>query len=146
MTALYFVDTNVLVYQNDVSNPRKKEAADEWMARLWREASGRVSYQVLIEYYANAVRLWPRDSLEQVRADIRDLWDWEPMPIDGQVIELAWDTQSRNGLSWWDSLIVAAADLSGCDHLLTEDLQDGQQIGPVRVVNPFTHDPAEGPA
>ena len=58
------------------------------------------------------------------------------------MIEAAWQVQEQNGLSWWDSLIVAAADLSGCDYLLSEDLHDGQLFGRVRVVDPFRHTPA----
>jgi predicted nucleic acid-binding protein len=53
----------------------------------------------------------------------------------------AWGIQNRHGLSWWDSLIVAAAQLGGCRYLLTEDLGDGQRYDDLVVVNPFLHDP-----
>lgn len=56
---------------------------------------------------------------------------------------VAWEVQDRFGLSFWDGLIVAAAQASGCRHLLTEDLQDGQDLGGVIVVDPFRHEPRE---
>jgi predicted nucleic acid-binding protein len=61
--------------------------------------------------------------------------------IDGRIIEDAWAIQDRYGVSWWDSLIVAA--VAGCEYLLTEDLQDGQRFGGVVVMDPFVHKPGE---
>jgi len=51
MTDRSFVDTKVLVYARDASEPRKKELAVEWIRTLWTRASGRLSFQVLFEYY-----------------------------------------------------------------------------------------------
>lgn len=56
-------------------------------------------------------------------------------------MERAWAIQDRYGLSWWDALIAATAQSAGCRYLLTEDLQAGQQLGEVQVVNPFMTDP-----
>src|SRR6266571_591783 len=60
---------------------------------------------------------------------------------DERTLETAWQVEDRFGLSFWDALIVAAARTSGCDHLLTEDLQDGQELDGVVVVDPFANDP-----
>lgn len=68
---------------------------------------------------------------------------WRPIAIDLSTIDAAWAIEDRFGLSWWDALIVAAAQAGGCTHLLTEDLQDGQSLGDVTVVDPFAHEPAE---
>jgi predicted nucleic acid-binding protein len=72
---------------------------------------------------------------------VRTLLPWQPVTIDARVVEAAWQIQDRHRLSWWDSLTAAAAQVAGCEYLLTEDLQDDQALGPVRVVNPFRVSP-----
>ena len=67
---------------------------------------------------------------------------WRPILVDLPTIDAAWAVEHRFGLPWWDSLIVAAAQVGGGTHLLTEDLQDGQSLDGVTVVDPFRHDPA----
>jgi predicted nucleic acid-binding protein len=69
--------------------------------------------------------------------DVRSLIEWQPVPADAAVMEGAWFLQDRYGLSWWDALIVSAAQSSGCRYLLTEDLQENQLLGDVEVINPF---------
>ena len=66
---------------------------------------------------------------------------WRPVTIDARVLETAWQVQDRYRLSWWDALIAAAAQVAGCAYLLTEDLQDGQMLGTVQVVDPFRVSP-----
>ncbi|MBV8629282.1 MAG: PIN domain-containing protein [Silvibacterium sp.] len=141
MTAPVFVDTNVLIYSLDKTQPRKQPLAERWRAELWRSRRGRISYQVLQEFYANVATKWPAIK-DQARAEIRDLLAWRPVPIDGPVIEQAWKLQDRYHLSFWDSLIIAAAKAASCRYLLTEDLQAGQDLSGVLVVNPFLQDPA----
>ncbi len=68
---------------------------------------------------------------------IRDLLAWRPIILDDALIELAWETQDRYRVSFWDALIVAAAKSSACRYLLTEELQADQDFDGVRVVNPF---------
>jgi predicted nucleic acid-binding protein len=82
-------------------------------------------------------------SVKTARNEVRTLTSWNPLVVDGAVVERAWTVQDRYRLSWWDALIVGAAQLSGCGSLLTEDLQDGQALGDVRVVNPFRHAPED---
>lgn len=133
-----FVDTNVLVYRHDSSDPAKQGRADDWYAYLWRSRSGRLSVQVLQELYATLTRkLKPGTEPPRARRIVRALSAWEPLGIDLATIERAWILEQRNSLSWWDALIVAAAQTTGCRILLTEDLQDGQAFGEVRVVDPF---------
>lgn len=62
---------------------------------------------------------------------------WRPVPEDLPLLERAWFIQDHHAVSWWDALIVAAAQSSGCTILLTEDLQHGHDFGGVRVINPF---------
>jgi predicted nucleic acid-binding protein len=140
MSAPVFVDTNVLLYAVDEAEPRKHGAAIEWRADLWRSRRGRVSYQVLQEFYVQALRKNPKRTAA-ARAEVRDLLAWDPIPVDGAVVEGAWHLQDRYRLSFWDALIVAAAHAAGCGYLLTEDLSHGQILDGVRVVSPFEVSP-----
>lgn len=140
MIAPVFVDSNVLLYAVDGADPRKQQAARDWRAELWKSRRGRVSFQVLNEFYVNAVRLKPAAS-DEARAEVRDLLAWNPVITDASIIERGWKLQDRYQLSFWDSLIVAAAKTAACGFLLTEDLQEGQTLDGVEVVNPFLRGP-----
>ncbi len=137
-----FVDTNVLVYLQDNRDPLKQRQARAWIDHLWSSRDGRVNAQVLNEYYVTVTgRLRPGLTRAEARADIEWLTAWNPLPIDADLIIHALDIGYAASLSHWDALIVAGAHRAGCELLLTEDLNDGQQIGTVTVINPFTHDP-----
>jgi predicted nucleic acid-binding protein len=133
-----FVDTNVLVYARDGSEPAKQPRAREWIDHLWQTRSARLSFQVLEEYYATTTRkLKPGLSPEEARADVRDLLAWRPVAIGMEVLEAGWSLEDRFGLSCWDALIVAAARIAGCDYLLTEDFDHGSELEGLQVVSPF---------
>jgi predicted nucleic acid-binding protein len=137
-----FVDTNVLVYSRDVAVVEKQERARAWMARLWKDGLGRLSTQVLQEFYVTATtKIESRLSPSAARAEIRGLLPWKPVRSDHRLFDDAWDIEDRYGFSFWDSMIVAAARHAGCEVLLTEDLQDGQVIDGLTVVNPFRQSP-----
>jgi predicted nucleic acid-binding protein len=142
MTAPVFVDTNVFIYALDEADPAKQQAARAWRDQLWKDRSGRISYQVLQELYAKVVQMRPAARAE-VRAEIRDLLAWRPVVMDSAILEQAWTIQDRYQLSFWDALIVAAANSASCRYLLTEDLQAGQSLDGVLVVNPFLTVPTE---
>ena len=138
-----FVDTNVLVYARDVADPDKHAVASDWIQQLWRAGEGRVSFQVLHEYYVTTTRkLTPGLRREDARADVEDLLAWQPVPVDGAALRLAWSIEDRFGLSFWDALVAAAAHIAGCGVLLTEDLQHDADLDGLRVVDPFRVDPA----
>ncbi|MHB8510616.1 MAG: PIN domain-containing protein [Actinomycetota bacterium] len=142
MTARVFVDTNVLVYARDSSDKSKNRRARDWLEILWRERSGRLSSQVLHEYYTTVTRkLNPGLTVEDARDDIRDLESWKPITITAHVLESAWLIEDRFRLSFWDSLIVAAANSMECKYLLSEDLQHSQDLDGVTVINPFQVEP-----
>ncbi len=142
MSDRFFVDTNLLVYGRDASEPEKQQKAMKWMSRLWHDKSGRLSYQVLQEFYQTVTRkLDPGLPIESARMDVRSLMSWQPLPTNAAVMERAWAIQDGYGLSWWDALIVSAAHTTDCRYLLTEDLQEHKLLGNVRVVNPFTTEP-----
>jgi len=138
MTALVFVDTDILLYARDASETVRQPIARQWLDGLWKDRSGRLSYQVLHEYYVTVTRkLRPGLSPEEARADVRDLLTWRPTRMDAAMLEDAWWLEGRFLLSHWDALIVAAARALGCRRLLTEDLQHGQDLDGLLVVDPF---------
>jgi predicted nucleic acid-binding protein len=138
MTEAVFVDTNVLVYARDAREDEKQKSAADWLRVLWQERRGRTSVQVLSEYYVTVTRkLDPGMPAQEAWDDVRALFSWRPQPIDRGLLERARELESRFRLAWWDSLIVAAAQLQACAVLLSEDMQDGMSFGSVRVRNPF---------
>ena len=141
MTATVFVDTNVLLYALDPIDTRKHLAARNWREGLWRGRNGRLSFQVLQEFYVKATQKWP-SRRDEARSEVRDLLSWRPVSVDAAILERAWKIQERFQLSFWDALIVAAAKSLGCAYLLTEDLQPDQNLAGVMVINPFHRDMA----
>lgn len=141
MIETVFVDTNVFIYAIDSSDPRKQQLATAWEIALWRSRSGRTSFQVLQEFYAQVIRKWPA-AIDKVRADVANLLMWDPVVIDGAALGGAWKVQDRYSFSFWDALVVSAAKISGSKYLLTEDLQHGQVVDGVRILSPFVQQPA----
>ena len=138
MSDSIFVDTNVLVYSRDASESHKQPLAAAWMAHLWKHRTGRLSYQVLQEFYVTVVfKLEPGLDPDKARQDMRAFFSWQPLPVDSRIMEGAWGIQDRFRLSWWDALIVFSAQVMGCSYLLTEDLQEYQKLGDLVVINPF---------
>lgn len=142
MNGPVFADTNVLLYQWDAADPDKQRRAAEWMKALWSSRRGRLSFQVLSEFYVAAThKIEPAVERETARRYVRTLFAWEPVAADAALVEAAWRVQERLRLSWWDALILAAAHRSGCRTLLSEDFQDGRSYDEVTVVNPFHRGP-----
>jgi predicted nucleic acid-binding protein len=137
MTGPCFVDANVFVYARDPRDPRKQERAAQWIDLLWRERSGRTSVQAVSEYYAVATRKlrFPADRAWEYA---ERYFAWNPLPVDEVLLRRTQQVEQRFRLSWWDAMIVAAAQLQGCVLLLTEDLQDGAAFGGVTARSPFT--------
>jgi|SRR5882672_3784037 len=139
MTALVFVDTNVLVYARDPRDATKRSIAADWTRLLWNEERGRTSVQVLNEYHDVVTRkLHKTVTREDAWDDVQFFLSWDPQPIDSEVVTCAHDIEVRYRLSWWDCLLVAAAQIQHCALLLSEDLQDGADYGGVTVRSPFT--------
>lgn len=133
-----FVDTNILLYARDSGQPMKQPVAENWLKTLWRERRGRISFQVLQEYYVNATqKLKPGLPKEQARRDVRNLCFWNPVRTDVALLESAWDLADRFGFSWWDAQIVAAARFAQCPVLLSEDMQHGLNVDGTLILNPF---------
>ena len=141
MTAPIFVDTNVFIYALDDADLKKRDAARAWRSELWKSRRGRISFQVLQEFYVKVTQKWPR-ARQGAQSEVRDLLAWKPVTVDEGLLERAWNLQDRYKLSFWDALIVAAAKAAACRYLLTEDLQADQDLEGVVVVDPFLRDPA----
>ncbi len=144
MTAPVFVDTNVFLYALDQADLKKHHAARQWREELWRNGLGRISFQVLQEFYVKATQKWPQIR-DAARAEVKDLLAWQPITIDAAILERGWKLQDRYQLSFWDALIVAAAKSSGCGYLLTEDLQTNQNLDGILVISPFLTSPSSLP-
>jgi predicted nucleic acid-binding protein len=138
----FFVDTNVLLYSFDPADRAKQELAHLWMDRLWESGVGRLSWQVLNEFYFNAVRKLGSPS-SAVRSNVERLAQWEPVGFGLGLVHRAWYWADKTGMPYWDSLIVASAETADCIWLLSEDFQEGQKFDNVTVVNPFRTGPEE---
>ncbi len=147
MTVPCFVDANVLVYAHDPSEPLKREVAAALLLRLWQESCGRTSIQALNEFYSVCTgKLADRIDRDVAWGDVEEFFQWNPQPIDQELLHRARQIEQRYKLNWWDCLIVAAAQLQGCAVLYTEALQHGANFNGVRVVNPFLSEVHEEPA
>ena len=116
MSARYFVDTNILMYAHDTSTGEKHERAKELIAELWRDRSGVVSTQVLQELSANLRRKAgrPLDS-KATREIITDYLTWQVIVNGGDSILEALDLEARYRVSFWDALVLHAAQASGAE-------------------------------
>jgi predicted nucleic acid-binding protein len=147
MTAPVFVDTNIFVYARQAGEPRKQLIASQWIERLWRDQLGRTSIQVLNELHVTLTRkIRPVLSSDDSWDHISTLFAWDPQPLNAELLTRAREIGRSHALSWWDSLIVSAAQAQSCALLLTEDLQDRAIYGGVAVHNPFALGVSEAPA
>ena len=132
-----FVDTNILLYANAPDQGHKHELAKELLMRLWTDGNGVISTQVLQEFFVNLSkhRSTPLDPAT-ARAAVENLLTWTVIVNDGRSVLDAIDIQSRYRLSFWDALIVQAAERAGATRLYSEDLNE-QYYGEVEVINPL---------
>ncbi|HEX7329296.1 MAG TPA: PIN domain-containing protein [Casimicrobiaceae bacterium] len=136
MSERVFVDTNVFVYADDAGAKAKRARAREVLSELIRERRAVVSTQVMQEYYVAATRklgLSPARARERVER-LRRL---DTVVVRPELILGAIDLHRLHRLSFWDALVVKAASASGCARLVSEDLNDGQTIDGVTIVDPF---------
>ena len=138
MSSKVFVDANILLYSEDGADLAKQATASAWLQVLWQRRIGSLSTQVLNEFYVSAVRkIKPCMPAGDARAEVRRYAQWQPWTIDQATVESAWAVESRYGLHYWDCLVVAAAQHSGCRYLLSEDMGHEQYYDAVQVINPF---------
>jgi predicted nucleic acid-binding protein len=138
MSGRVFVDTNILVYAHDVSAGSKHDRAQAVVAELWHDHRGIISTQVLQELCFNLQRKTARPMpTGEVRRVLEDFIKWEVVVNTPQSVIEAFDIQVRHQVSFWDALILQAAEVSGAELLYSEDFSSGQSYGMIRVVNPL---------
>ncbi|SRR6266702_2288951 len=134
-----FLDTNIFIYAFDQREPVKQSIANDLIRSLAIGSNAVISYQVVQEFFNWAlvkgpVKMLHDDAQRYLITTFRSLLTIAPSI---SLISDAIRIQDRYRLSWYDSLIVSAAQQAGCSVLYSEDLQHGQQFGSVTVRNPF---------
>ena len=135
-----FLDTNLIVYAYDNSAGEKHVQAKNILIDLWESGYGVISVQVLKEFYVTVTQKIPKPlNVDAAAKIINDFLSWEVVVNDGSSILNAISIQQKYRLSFWDSLIIAAAWESRCSYIYTEDLNSGQKIKDLEIKNPFVH-------
>ena len=138
MAEKYFVDTNILIYAHDRSAGPKHDLARQLIERLWASGEGVLSTQVLQELCINLRRKVARPMpIEEVRQLIQDYLSWEVIVNSPESVLQALEIEVRYKISFWDALVLRAAESSGAAVLYSEDLAAGQHYGAIQVVNPL---------
>ncbi len=141
-TAIVFVDTPVLLAADDAYDAPRQAQARAWLQVLWKHRAGRVSTQVLADYYVAVTQTFGMPAGD-ARAKLRRFQLWQPWQIDHRTVETAWGVEARFGMPYWDALMVACAAQSGAQYALAPSLPHAQQIDGVTIVNPYRMAPAE---
>lgn len=138
MANKFFVDTNILIYSHDTSAGLKHTRARELIEKLWDTGEGVLSTQVLQELCVTLRRRVAQPpSIDDLRRLVQDYLSWEVVVNTPQSVLQALDIEARYKISYWDALVIQAAESSGAVVLYSEDLSDGQSYGAVQVVNPL---------
>ena len=137
MTAMRFVDTNVLLYAVSTLPDEADKAAKAQAILTDRDLA--LSVQVLQEFYVQATRKSRPEPLTHGEA-LGFIQSWRRFfthDVTLEILDDALTIKARYQLSYWDSAIIAAARASSCSEVLSEDMSDGQVYAGVKVVNPF---------
>lgn len=151
MNGKAFVDTNILIYAHDKQGGQKPARAQWLLTRLWNEGRGVLSTQVLQEFCVNVRRKFQQPmSSKQVREAVLVYGRWQTVVNATEAVLQALDIEERHRLSFWDAMIVQAAQSAKCEILYSEDFAHGREYDSVLVVNPFVDEemsrqPAEDP-
>ena len=139
MSGKAFLDTNIFIYANDRHEPGKQAIALRLIREVTLSGNGAISYQVVQEFFNVVLTKTPQKmGYEEARQFLTAVFvPILSVPSSVALVSDAMAIHERYRLSWYDSLIVAAAQRAGCDRLYSEDLQHGQVFGKLRVENPF---------
>jgi predicted nucleic acid-binding protein len=143
---IVFVDSNVLLAAFDSRDAALQTAAQSWLRWCWQKRAGRISTQVLNEFYEGAVKAFALTEHTpitpvHVRLHVRRLREWQPPHLDRYAVDGAWDLQDRLGLTYWNALIVSSAVQQSCTHLLSLELPAGSQMEGIRIISPLDLSP-----
>ena len=139
MSAKYFIDTNIFVYSFDNRQPEKWERSMELIQEALLSGKGIISMQVIQEFLNVATQKFAipmriEEAKEYLRMVLNPLCQVYPYAA---LYESCLELQEETRYSFYDSLIIAAAIQGGCEILYSEDLQDGQEVRGVKIVNPY---------
>jgi predicted nucleic acid-binding protein len=138
MSVVTFVDSNILIYAHDLDAGEKRERAVTRLQALWDMGTGRLSVQVLQEFYVNVTRkLATPVARSTAREVIKTYGVWVPRATTVETVTRATNIAEFAQLSFWDALIVASAEEVGAEEILSEDLNDRQVIAGIRIINPL---------
>jgi predicted nucleic acid-binding protein len=138
MSDRIFVDTNILVYAHDLSAGDRNLKAAAVIESLWEMETGVISTQVLQEFYVTVTRKIKNPlKPDKAREIIRNYIAWPIQTNDPETTIRASEIEEKNGLSFWDALIVAAALRLQAQRIITEDLNHGQIIEGILIENPL---------
>jgi predicted nucleic acid-binding protein len=132
-----FLDTNVLVYAADNADVWKRERARELLRSQSSENEVFISTQVLQEYFVSITKKLGIEALT-AKELLRSFERFSTVVIEPRIISEAIDISILHRLSFWDSLILAAADSIHCEILFSEDFSNGQIVRGVKIKNPFS--------
>jgi predicted nucleic acid-binding protein len=138
-----FVDTNVLLYSHDRKNIEKAERAQFWLRELAKREQATINLQVLNEFTDVLLRRKWFETPEQVFSISTGFAELGNSPITLREVGEARRLHLRYRYSWWVCLLLASAIELGCTHFLSEDLQDGQRVDTLTIVDPFAHSPEQ---
>ena len=136
MNGLAFFDTNILIYADDASVPRKQTRAIRLIADHQRRGLAVISLQVMQEYFAAVTKKLGVDP-ELAQRKVQLLARGPVVRFAEDDVIAAIELHRLTRISFWDAMIVHAARLAGAAVLYTEDLQHGSALGGVSIVNPF---------
>jgi predicted nucleic acid-binding protein len=138
MSERIFVDSNVLIYAHDSDAGARQSQAAQWLKQLWQSQNGRMSVQVLQEFYVNVTQKIPIPLAKPAaREVVRNYGSWVHSETTPSTVVRASEISEIWKISFWDGMIVAAAEQSEASVLLSEDLNHGQMVTGIRIVNPF---------
>jgi len=138
MSDVVFVDSNILIYAHDADAGIKRDRAVEKLRQLWDSGGGRMSVQVLQEFYVNVTKkLATPVAHSTAREVVSSYGAWVLEPTTPVTVTRAIDIAALAQIQFWDALIVASAEQADATHLYSEDLNSGQTIVGVRIVNPL---------
>lgn len=139
--AKVFFDTNVIIYTRDNADDPRIALARAWFAAAEERKCLIVNLQVLNELASVLLRKHRGIATDDVFATIDRLGVFGDSPVTMSTVGLARQVRRQTAYSWWDCVLLASALELGCSHFLSEDLQDGQKIGAMTIINPFIHPP-----
>lgn len=133
-----FLDTNILVYAYDIDEKSKHQTAKDILADCWNSRTGAISTQVLQEFYVTLTHKLSRKlPTNEVREIVRDFLSWPIYQIIPTDIAKASELEDQYGYTFWDSLVITAAQNASAEILYSEDMQDGQKLDDLKIINPF---------